>query len=255
MFYRRSKEKLAPLVEFDQTVNSTEDVTARTIAQEVLRSLLAAQERELSSIARELHDDICQRLYMLSLKIEKVAAGWATGQLHIGAELKQIRQQCSDLTADVQALSHQLHPSILDNLGLVIALRSFCREISEQTGVAVEFTYRKIPDALPRDISLALFRIAQEALHNAVRHSGQKHFEVDLQGKFDGIELDVRDQGVGFDIATAKTMAGLGLVSMRERVHLVNGTMNIDSKPNAGTRIHVSVPFDQQSRLLTGAVN
>src|SRR5215468_6981693 len=115
MFYRRSKEKLAPLVEFDQTVNSTEDVTARTIAQEVLRSLLAAQERELSSIARELHDDICQRLYMLSLKIEKVAAGWATGQLHIGAELKQIRQQCSDLTADVQALSHQLHPSILDN--------------------------------------------------------------------------------------------------------------------------------------------
>lgn len=255
MFHRRSKEKPEPLVEFDQKGNSPEDVTARTIAQEVLRSLLAAQERQLGGIARELHDNICQRLYMLSLKIEKVAKDWATGQRHIDVELKQIRQQCSNLTADVQALSHELHPSILDNLGLVIALRSFCREVSEQTGAAVNFTYRKIPDALPRDISLALFRVAQEALHNAVKYSGQKHFEVDLQGKFDGIELDVRDEGVGFDVRTAKTMAGLGLVSMRERVHLVNGTINIDSRPNAGTRIHVSVPFDEPSRLLRDAVN
>jgi len=119
----------------------------------------------------------------------------------------------------------------------------------------VEFTYGNIPDSLPRDISLSLFRVVQEALHNAVKYSGQKHFKVHLQGKFDGIELDVRDQGVGFDIMTAKTMGGLGLVSMRERVHLVKGTINIDSKPNGGTRIHVTVPVDEQSRLLIGAAN
>ena len=258
MFYRRSKAKPETLFECDQCdqkYNPREDIAAEKIAREVLRLLLAAQERELSSIARELHDNICQRLYMLSLKIEKVAKGWATGQPHIGADLKQIRQQCSDLTGDVQALSHELHPSILDNLGLVVALRSFCREVSEQSGVEVEFTHGNSPDSLPRDISLALFRVAQEALHNAVKYSGERRFEVHLQGKFDGIELDVRDQGVGFDIATAKTMGGLGLVSMRERVHLVNGTINIDSKPNAGTRIHVTVPFDEQSRILIGTVN
>ena len=252
MFDRSSEEKPKSLLERG---NSCENITSQRISQEVLQSLLAAQERELRNIARELHDDICQRLAMLSLKLEKVAKGWATGQLHIGEQLEQIWQQCSALTGDVQALSHELHPSILDNLGLVTALGSLCREVSQQSSVVVEFTHSNIPDSLARDISLSLFRVAQEALHNAVKYSGQRHFEVYLQGKFGAIELDVRDWGVGFDITAAKTRGGLGLISMRERVYLVSGTINVDSKPSVGTRIHVIVPVDEQSRIFVSPAN
>lgn len=213
--------------------------------------LIAAQEKERSFIARELHDDICQKLAMLSLQIEKVArACRRRGHLSLVDQLEQVWQQCSNLTGDVQALSHALHPSVLDNLGLVAAVNSFCREVSEKRGVAVEFIHRNVPDSLPREVALCLFRVAQEALHNATKYSGQKNFEVHLQGNSTEVELEVNDRGVGFDLSTSKNRSGLGLVSMRERVHLLNGTLHIDSNPNAGTRIRVLVPVVTQPRAL-----
>jgi signal transduction histidine kinase len=226
-----------------------------SLSHEALQSLLAAQERELGNIARELHDDICQRLVMLSLKIEKAATAWATGQKQVGELLEQILHQCGVLAGDVQALSHELHPSILDNLGLVTAVRSFCREISEQSGAVVDFTITNVPDSLPREVSLSLFRLVQEALHNSLKHSGETRFQVRLQGDRSGIELEVRDQGVGFDLASARNKHGLGLISMRERIQLLNGTIHIDSKADAGTRIHARIPLTLDSNFRATAAN
>jgi signal transduction histidine kinase len=219
----------------------------REEAQEALsgvsRKLVEAHEQERTLIARELHDDVCQRLAILSLKIEKVTKGWGRGQLSVSDQLEQIWQQCSNLTGDVQNLSHQLHPSTLDNLGLVAAVKSFCREISQHNDVVVDFSDRTIPNTLPRDVSLALFRVIQEALHNSVKHSGGKHFEVHLQGEGAGIELEVSDRGMGFNVSEARNNSGLGLVNMAERIHQVNGSFSVDSRLNIGTKIRVHVPL------------
>src|SRR6516225_7640436 len=146
-------------------------------------------------------------------------------------------------------MSHALHPSILDNLGLATAVKSFCREIAEQCGAVVNFTDGNTPDSLSPDVSLSLFRVVQEALRNAVKYSGQKEFEVRLEGSSGALELEVIDRGVGFEVTRVKKTAGLGLISMRERIQLVNGTIQIDSKPNAGTRIRVRVPLAAQSAV------
>ena len=228
-------------------IGSAVDITDQKLAREALEKvggqLIAAQEKERSHIARELHDDICQRLAMLSLRIEKVTKGWSHGQVPVGDQLEQIWQQCSNLTGDVQALSHELHPSVLDNLGLVTAIKSFCREFSEQSGAAVHFSHADIPDSLTREVSLSFFRVVQEALHNAAKYSGVKQFEVNLQGKSDGLELQIVDRGMGFDVEDRKNMEGLGLVSMRERILMLSGKISIESKPNAGTRIRAYVPL------------
>jgi signal transduction histidine kinase len=219
----------------------------REEAQEALsgvsRKLIEAHEQERTFIARELHDDVCQRLAILSLRAEKASKGWRNKQVPVDDQLEEIRQQSSALASDVQALSHQLHPSILDNLGLVAAVKSFCRDISEHNYVVVDFSDITIPNALPRDVSLALFRVIQEALHNSVKHSGGKRFEVHLQGEGGGIELEVSDRGVGFDASDRQNNRGLGLVNMAERIHQVNGTFSVDSRVNAGTRIRVHVPL------------
>ena len=169
--------------------------------------------------------------------------------------MKQIWQDCSDLTGDVQALSHELHPSILENLGLVTAVKSYCREVSEESGVVVEFSGGSIPSFLPSEVSLSLFRVVQEALRNAVKYSGQKHFAVRLQEVSGQLELEVSDQGVGFDVTNTKNSGGLRLVSMAERIYQVNGTFSIDSHPNVGTRIHARVPLAAQAKAMTNAAN
>jgi PAS domain S-box-containing protein len=238
-------------------IGSAIDVTDQRLAQEALEKvggqLIAAQEKERSHIARELHDDICQRLAMLSLRIERATKGRGADHAGVEDEFVLIWQQCSDLTGDVQALSHALHPSLLDNLGLVTAVRSFCRELTEQGGAEVKFTERDIPDGLSREVSLSLFRVVQEALHNAAKYSGGKQFEVILRGTSNGVELEVSDDGVGFDMAGVKNTEGLGLVSMRERIHLLNGIISIDSEVGAGTRIRARVPVPASS--LASSIN
>jgi PAS domain S-box-containing protein len=236
-------------------VDATDQKMAQAALEKVSGQLIAAQEKERSHLARELHDDICQRLAMLSLRIEKVTRGWDSSQRPVSEQLEEIWQQCSTLTGDVQALSHELHPSILDNLGLVTAVKSFCREVSQQSGAVVDFTERNIPGSLPREVSLSLFRVIQEALHNAIKYSGQKRFEVRLQGKADEIELEVSDRGTGFELSSMKNGKGLGLVSMTERIHLLNGRINIESRPNAGTKISACVPLLSESKSVGITVN
>jgi len=240
-------------------IGSAVDVTDQKVARETLEKvsgqLIEGQEKERRRLARELHDDICQRLAMLSLRIEKASKGWGGGRVSMGEQLEQIWKQCSDLTGDVQALSHELHPSILDSLGLATAVKSFCREVAEQSGVAVEFFGKNIPNSLPPEVSLSLFRVVQEAVHNAIKYSGQKCFEVRLQGEPDHLQLEVSDKGVGFDATNGPSGRGLGLVSMAERIYQVNGTFEIDSRPNAGTRIRACVPLTEPPKAMSAAVN
>jgi PAS domain S-box-containing protein len=223
-------------------VGSAADITDQKLAQEALEKiggkLIEAQEEERSRIARELHDDICQRLALLSMELEQANRG-----LGRTPKLEEIRRHCAEIAVDVQALSHKLHSSKLEYLGLAPAIRSYCREFSQQHDVSVEFAAENVPNFLPRDISLSLFRVTQEALQNALKHSGIKQFSVVLRSSGDEIRLEVSDLGAGFDVEGAKLDRGLGLVSMQERAHLVHGTFSIESAENGGTRILVRVPL------------
>jgi PAS domain S-box-containing protein len=223
-------------------IGSIIDITDQKLARETLQKLsghlIKAQENERARIARELHDDVCQRLALLSVELGQAARG-SNGSAN---RLEQIRKHCSDIASDVQALSHRLHSSKLDYLGIAAALKGFCEEFSQQHEVAVEFRERNVPAQLPPDTSLCLFRIAQEALHNAVKYSQTHSFEVELTGTPDEVRLEVRDRGAGFDVQAAKQNRGLGLVSMRERVHLVHGKFSIESRPGEGTKIIAVVP-------------
>ena len=152
-------------------------------------------------------------------------------------------KHCSGIALDVQSLSHQLHSSKLDYLGLTAAVKGFCRELAKQHKLNIDFKDHDVPTDLATDISLCLFRVAQEALHNAVKYSGTKQFKVQLEGTADQVQLVVSDAGAGFDVEEAKKDRGLGLVSMQERMNLVHGRFHIESKAGEGTIIIASVPL------------
>jgi PAS domain S-box-containing protein len=233
-------------------IGSVVDVTEQRLAQETLDrlggKLIEAQEKERSRIARELHDDICQRLAILSLEIEHSLRNLDVTPTQ-AERIQEVWEHCSEIAGDVQALSHELHSSILDHLGMIAAVKNFCSEFSRQQGVVVEFTHEDVPSPLPQDVSLCLFRVVQEALHNAVKHSGVSFFQVRLQGAPDGIDLEVRDAGGGFDVKKIEENGGLGLISMQERIHLVKGTFAIDSQTNWGTTIRARVPLVASTNL------
>ena len=165
----------------------------------------------------------------------------------VRSRMDKLRKQTSEIATDIQSLSHELHSSKLEYLGIAAAMRGFCREFGEQQKVEIDFKTHDLPSPLPPDISLCLFRVLQEALHNSAKHSGVRHFEVRLWGTSDEIHLTVRDSGAGFDSEAAKESRGLGLISMEERLKLVNGTLSIESQPKRGTTIHARVPFDSSS--------
>jgi PAS domain S-box-containing protein len=228
-------------------IGSAVDITEQKLAREALEKLggklLEAQEEERSRIARELHDDICQRLALLSLELEQASQGSNGSSASINPRLEQIRRDCVEIASDVQALSHKLHSSKLEYLGVVAAIRSFCREFSQQHNVSVDFTDETVSGFLPRDLSLTLFRVTQEALHNALKYSGVSRFSVSLRGTANEIRLEVSDEGSGFDVEEAMRDKGLGLVSMQERAHLVHGIFTIESRLNGGTRILLRAPL------------
>jgi PAS domain S-box-containing protein len=232
---------------FGGFIGSAIDTTDQKLAQQALErvsgKLIEAQEQERSRIARDLHDDICQRLALLSMEIEQANRASSGSLATTKQNLEHIREHCSEIAGDVQSLSHQLHSAKLDLLGVVAAIKGFCTEFSKQHHVIIDFNDRNVPTHLPKDLSLCLFRIAQEALHNAVKYSGTNKFTVALWAIEDEIQLVVRDAGAGFDVEEAKKNRGLGLVSMQERIHLVQGRFTVDSKPGKGTRIFAAVPF------------
>ena len=175
---------------------------------------------------------------MLSLELEQLQENPS----EIQPRVKELRRQIAELANDVQALSHELHSSKLEYLGVVAGIRSWCKESGERQKMGIEFR-SDVSSTLPFDIGFCLFRVLQEAVHNAVKHSGVKRMDVGLREESGEIHLIIRDSGHGFDVETAKQGRGLGLTSMSERVRLVNGTIAIKSKPMGGTTIHVRVPL------------
>jgi PAS domain S-box-containing protein len=224
-------------------IGSCIDVTDRKLAEDALtnmsRKLVEAQEQERARIGRELHDDVNQRLAMLAIDLEQLQ----DNPSEVRSRVQELRKQTTEISNDVQALSHELHSSRLEYLGAIGAMKSWCKEFGERQGLQIEF---KSPDAqisLPREIGLSLFRVLQEALHNAAKHSGVKRIEVQLREDSGESHLVVSDLGRGFVLETATQGRGLGLASMQERVRLVNGTIEIQSKPMGGTIVHVRVPL------------
>jgi PAS domain S-box-containing protein len=223
------------------------DITERKQAEEVLstvsRRLIEAQEKERTWIARELHDDINQRVALVSVTLGSLKRGLPSSEVQARCRLEETEQQVKDLGNDVQALSHRLHSSKLDYLGLAVACRGFCNELSERNCVDIEFDSDNVPKNLSKEMSLCLFRVLQEALHNAVKYSGVRQFRVSLKATPNEVELSVHDSGVGFDLEKAIGGHGLGLTSMNERLKLVDGLLLIDSRPEHGTTIHAHVPL------------
>jgi len=223
------------------------DVTEQKLAEEALSGLsgrlIEAQETERSRIARELHDDIGQRLALISIMLQQMRQAVPDANDEVRIVVDQLCKEVSDISAGVRALSHELHSSGLMYLGVVNAMQGFCRELSQQHKVDINFVSKDVPGTVPPDISLCLFRVLQEALHNAVKHSGVSRFEVELRGTSGPIHLRVKDGGVGFDLNGAMKYGGLGLTSMQERLKLVGGDLSVNSRPGRGTTIQATVPL------------
>jgi PAS domain S-box-containing protein len=205
--------------------------------QQLAGRLLTAHEDERRRLARELHDDLTQRLARLAID-----AGGLEQRGRDGTVVKSIREELVRLSDDVHAMSYRLHPSVLDDLGLVEALKTECDRVARRGSLRVEVDANGVPTALPADASLCLFRVAQEALSNASRHAGASAVTVLLTPRDSGLELAVRDDGSGFDPDGPRGRASLGLASMRERVRLLNGRFDIESAPGRGTRVVAWVP-------------
>ena len=230
------------------------DITDRKQVEESLanigRKLIEAHEEERTWIARELHDDINQRIALLAIELDQCDQHPPNSGVEVSDHIHHVRQRLSDLGKDIQALSHRLHSSKLEYLGIVVAANSFCKELSEQQKVEIDFSHMAIPHGVPKEISLCLFRVLQEALQNAAKHSGVRHFRAELRGTEGEIQLTVSDLGVGFDPQDAINRHGLGLISMRERLQLVSGEISIKSQPGGGTTIHARVPFRKTDFML-----
>jgi PAS domain S-box-containing protein len=237
------------------------DITERRQAEEVLRQneavlhhnrealrtltagLLTAQEQEWKRLSRELHDDLNQKLAMLAVEVEALEQELPVFQIPIRDRLGSLKGRLIELSDDVRRMAYQLHPSILEHLGLAVALRSYCAEYSERERIKARFVHRDLPEALPQDVALCLYRVAQEGLRNVAKHSGSSRVTVSLAGVQQGVRLSITDFGAGFDPESVKSKGGLGLISMQERVRMMQGSITVASQPGRGTRIEVRIPL------------
>jgi PAS domain S-box-containing protein len=221
------------------------EISERKWAEEALlgvnRRLIEAQEQERMRIGRELHDDVTQRLALLAVELEQLEHNPSDVQ----SRLRKLREETSEISDDVEALSHELHSSKLQYLGVVAGIRSWCKEFGERQNIEIDFK-SDVATVLPFEIGVCLFRVLQEGLHNIVKHSGVKRVDVRLTEHSNQIHLRVSDSGKGFDVQSTMQGKGLGLTSMQERVRMVHGTIAIESKPMAGTTIEVRVPLESQ---------
>ena len=214
--------------------------------QKLAGHLIVSQEKELSGLARELHDDITQRLAVVAIEAGSIEKDFKELPGPVLQKVARIKEQLIKMSKDVHDISRDIHPSILDDLGLERAIQSECGDFSSRTGIAVIFTPKNIPRNISKEISLPVYRIIQEGLSNIVKHADTKNAYVFLEGSDDRLILTVRDTGVGFDHKEVRKMATLGLGSIRERARLIDGKSSIISNPGKGTTIEVSIPYKRR---------
>ncbi len=241
-------------------VAAIRDVAERVRTEETLRQsekdlrtlagrLIYAQEDERRRLARELHDDLSQRLAMLAIDAEDLQQGLGAYPEPLQKQLRNIQDQVVEIAKDVHDLSRRLHPSILETLGLANAIRSECRSFTQREGITAHFDAQPIPAHIRKEVTLCIYRIVQEGLRNIAKHARAKEAHVSLSAEGDAICLSIRDDGIGFDPGLSRGRGGLGLASMDERVRLIQGSVTINSKPGAGTAITVRIPSEARSNL------
>jgi signal transduction histidine kinase len=218
----------------------------RKQAEDALSSVnyrvIEAEEQERHRIASDLHEDIGQRLTLLVLEVEQLKPDTPNPTGDVPSRVDAVLQKSSEILTDVKALAHELYSPRLEYLGIAEVMSSFCIDFGRRKGVEIDFRSDGLPGRVPRDTTLCLFRVLQEALLNAVKYSGVRQFDGRLWGASDEIHLTVRDCGVGFELETARKTEGLGLNRMQERLKLVKGRLSIESQPKRGTTIHARVP-------------
>jgi len=239
--------KLAVAFVSDITQRRQMEQIAQARAEEVralAASLLTAQEEERRRVSRELHDQICQQLASLAIEMGGLVADEAIST-RMQSRLKALQARIVRASEETRHIAYELHPSVLDDLGLVASLRDLIHEFSKETKIAVKFTHNALPASLPREIASCLYRVARESLQNIKKHANPKNIGVALTLRKDTIVLTIADDGVGFDMAAITARGGLGLIGMQERARLVNGKLAIDSRPGFGVRIGLEIPLDQ----------
>jgi signal transduction histidine kinase len=211
---------------FRVLVNS-DDITLSRQTEETLRDLggrlITAQEEERSRVARELHDDLNQRMALLSVELEQLSQRMPAKQKNLRTSIHNVWERAQEISSEIHRVSYQLHPSKLDHLGLVAAVKSLCHELATHHEIKITFKEKGCSEPLPKDVTLCLFRIAQESLRNVIKHSGARETKVTLAGNARLIHMSVADTGRGFDAGTLESKSGLGLISMRERLRSVGG--------------------------------
>lgn len=214
---------------------------------------ICAEEAERSQIARNLHDDIGQRLAVLTMKLDALADSLSSVEPELKKRIQEVSSDAIDLARDVQSISRTLDAPGIEHLGLGPAASRFCRTVSEQLKVAIQFSTHDLPGDLPRDIGVCVFRVLQEAVRNAVTHSGARHIRATLRCTAGEIHLEVTDTGSGFDESARAGRSGLGLIIMRARVGLEGGQLAIESKAGAGTTVRARVPLHVSGDLTVRA--
>ena len=230
-------------------VGVTVDITERKRTEAELRDLsgrlINAHEEERARLARELHDDLTQRLAILAIEAGRVER--EISKLPAAETLRGIREGLIRLSEDIHALSYRLHPSVLEDLGLGEALKTECEQFSRRESIPAAVQLKDLPEKMPRGAALCLFRVAQEALRNVARHARASSVEISLWRNDGGLQLSVRDNGVGFDSTGHRDQPSLGLASMKERVRLLGGELKIESAPGRGTNILAWLPVKEES--------
>ncbi len=223
------------------------DITERRLAEDALscmnRRVIEAEERERDRIAKDLHENVGQRLALLAIAIEQLKNDLPDQAVEPFDRMDAVWRKTLEILTDVKASAHELYSPRLEYLGIAAVMRTFCEEFAKRKRVEIDFRSHDFPSPVLPDVSICLFRVLQEALHNGVMHSGVQKFSVQLWGESDEIHLKVSDSGVGFDLKTARKGQGLGLVRIEQRVKLVDGMSSIDSQPEEGTTVQVSVPL------------
>jgi PAS domain S-box-containing protein len=244
--------------EAERMLGVSVDITGRKLAEEALASMSRrvseAEERERRRIAQDLHENIGQRLALLAIEIEQLKTEPINQTVELLRRVDAAWKQTLGILTDVKASAHELHSPRLEYLGIAAVMRSFCEEFGLRKGVEIDFTsHDVVPSSVPPNISLCLLRVLQEALYNAVKHSGARHFEVRLWKLSDDIHLTFSDSGAGFAPEAARNSGGLGLLGMEERLKLLKGSVSIKSQPQCGTTIHGRVPLSSRSDPLCAA--
>jgi PAS domain S-box-containing protein len=224
-------------------IGTSVDITERKLAEAALagQKLIEAHEEEKTRIARELHDDISQRITLLGMHLGLLKRSLPDLATEPEQEIDEMYRQIGDLASDIHALSRGLHSPKLELMGLKAAVTGFCEELSKRHDVTIEVHVENVPDALPPDVSLCFYRVLQEALQNVLKHSLSRRAHVSLGSHINTISLTVQDSGAGFDPHEAIRGSGLGLTSMKERLKVVGGQLSIQSERGHGTTIHAVV--------------